>query len=114
MIFDPGDLRHRVDIYRGDEILYHNIHASIVPIRGSEYYNARVTEAKSTATIVIRYRKGIDEGCQVVYGDKVYDINSVVNPYEENESLELYVEYKRRGTTPATKPGTGSGGGWEP
>lgn len=114
MIFDPGDLRHRIDIYRGDEILYHNIHASIMPVRGSEYYNARVTESKSTATIRIRYRKGIDEGCQIVYKDEVYGIDSVVDPYYEHESLELYVTRKRRGVTPATKPGIGTSGGWEP
>ena len=115
MIFDPGKLNKRVDIYRGDKLLLKNIHASIAPIRGREYYNARMTESKANATIVIRYRTGIDEGCTVLYGDKVYDIESVVDPYEEHESLELYAVSKRRGITPVIKPGTKSHDEeWEP
>ena len=106
MIFDPGKMNKRVDIYRGDTLLLKRVSASIMPVRGREYFNAHMTESKANATITIRYRPGIDEGCTVVYRDKVYDVESVVDPDEQHESLELYVVSKRRGSTPPIKPGT--------
>ena len=80
-----------------EKVLYSKIHASIIPSRGSEVLeNGKITE-KIPYKIIIRYRPDINSHCTVKYKNRTFDIKAVVNPYEDNEVLELYCEEKLRG-----------------
>jgi SPP1 family predicted phage head-tail adaptor len=85
--------------------------ASIQPARGREYYEARAIRDDESIKIVIRYRTGITHDMQIQYRTHTYNIQSIVDPYEDHESLELYCVEKLRGQTPATPVDKG-GDGW--
>ena len=76
---------------------YHGISAAIRPSRGREYYEAKQATNAENVTFIIRYRKGIEASDIVQYKAHSYEIQSVVNPNMENESLELYCVEKTRG-----------------
>ena len=113
MIYDAGQLNKRVDIIGKvtrtvngfDKIVtetkYKNIAACIRPTRGREYYEARQITNAANVLITIRYRPNVETSDTVTYRNHVYEIQSVINPYEENESLELYCIEKTRGKSSA-------------
>lgn len=76
---------------------YHGISAAIRPSRGREYYEAKQATNAENVTFIIRYREGIEASDIVTYKAHSYEIQSVVNPNMENESLELYCVEKTRG-----------------
>ena len=71
--------------------------AKVEPARGKTYYEQYRDKSELITKITIRYRKGIDEDMLVKYGDKVYRIASVVDPYEAHIKLELMCNLKRSG-----------------
>lgn len=71
--------------------------AKIEPARGKTYYEQYRDKSELITKITMRYRKGIDEDMLVQYGDKVYRIASVVDPYEAHVKLELMCNLKRSG-----------------
>lgn len=109
MITNPGTLTRRVDIYgtaqvdeggfdyAGRVLLFHGIAAAIAPVRGQELYEMGATREDQPLKIVIRYRKNVTEDMEVHYQGHVYDIQSVVDPLMEHESLELYCTERKRG-----------------
>jgi SPP1 family predicted phage head-tail adaptor len=64
--------------------------AEIKPLRGTEfleyYRDANALQYKVT----IRYRKGITEKDILVYQNRQFEINSIININEENVTLEIY------------------------
>lgn len=118
MIFNPGTIDKRVDIYRNTtttgvfdavkcKLLYHRIAASIQPARGRAYRESNMTAEKANVTITIRYRKDINTACVVSYQSHVYRVTDVIDPDMQHESLELICIETTRGTTPPK-------GSWEP
>lgn len=92
-----------------DNLLYKNIWADIVPMKGRERfepmkgrenYIANPIRNDEEVKIIVRYRADITEGCKVLYRQHVYEIKSIVDPDMEHESLELYCTEKKRGNTP--------------
>lgn len=80
-----------------EKVLYSKIHASIIPSRGSEVLeNGKITE-KIPYKIIIRYRPDVNSHYTVKYKNRTFDIKAVVNPFESNETLELYCEERLRG-----------------
>lgn len=89
--------------------------ASIQPARGREWYEARAIRTDESIKIVIRYRTGITHDMKIQYQHHTYEIQSIVDPFEDHESLEIYCIEKLRGQdTPAaqTKPIDKGGDGW--
>ncbi len=96
-----GNLRHRVVLQKKvvteDEIKqqsevwndYAYVWASIEPISGREYFAARQESAEVTARITIRYLKDVTPDMQVLFGNRAFEVVSVINPKETNESLIL-------------------------
>ena len=117
MIYDAGKLDKKIDIVGKvtkeingfdktvTEVKYRNISAAISPLRGREYYEAAQTANAENFTVTIRYRDNIYPSDTVVYKNHVYEIQSVVNPNMQDESLELYCIEKTRGK---------KDGGWIP
>lgn len=65
--------------------------AKWVNLHGSEAWQAQSIQAIGSATVLIRYRSGIDETCAVLKGDVRYEILSIDNVRERGEYLELKV-----------------------
>ena len=68
--------------------------ADIKPMRGSELYEVGRIQSKMTHRIYIRYIPNIDTTNWIVFGDKKFNIVSVVNPDYENKYLEIYAELR--------------------
>ena len=127
MIYDAGQLNKKVNIIGRvtkeingfdktvNEIKYKNISANIKPSRGREYYEAKQVSNAENILITIRYRDNIYQSDVVEYKNHTYEIQSVVNPDMQNESLELYCVEKIRGKQEEKpKPNKPkNSGGWE-
>lgn len=117
MIYDAGHLDKKINIVGKvtktvngfdktvKEVKYKNISAMIRPLRGREYFEAKQTANIENFTVTIRYRNNIYPSDTVEYKNHVYEIQSVVNPNMQDESLELYCIEKTRGK---------KDGGWIP
>jgi SPP1 family predicted phage head-tail adaptor len=64
---------------------------------GSEVWTAESIGAESPATVLIRYRAGVDTTCAVLKGSDRYEIVSVDNIHERSEYLELKVRRMEAG-----------------
>lgn len=62
--------------------------ATILPIRGREYFQAAAVQSETTTRIKMRYRVGVASGMQAVFGTQVFDIQSVI-PDARRIQLEL-------------------------
>lgn len=69
----------------------------IKPIRGDEYYNARQIKSIVTHKITMRYITLSDgtrikqSNSRIKFGDRIFNIESVINLMERNIDLELMV-----------------------
>ena len=65
------------------------IWAAIEPIRGREYFAAQQVSANTTHRVTIRYRAGVSVQNRILFGSRVFRIESVINPQERSERIEL-------------------------
>lgn len=71
--------------------------AEIKPIRGDEYYNARQIKSIVTHKITMRYTTLSDgtrikqSNSRIKFGDRIFNIESIVNLMERDIDLELMV-----------------------
>ncbi len=103
MVIRAGALRHRVTIQRKTATVdthggpietwetVCSISASIEPLQGREFIAAQAVNAEITGKIRIRYRSDITASMRVLFGAKIYNILSVINPAELNRELVLMV-----------------------
>ena len=63
--------------------------ASIEPMTGREYIAAMAAQAERTVRITIRCQTGIVPAMRVRFMDRIFDIESVINPREGNRLLHL-------------------------
>jgi len=97
-----GDLRHRITIQQPIEIRnevgeviqsawqdFTTVWAAIEPLRGREYFDAQQINAEVTSRIRIRYRPGIKPKMRVVYGERIFDIQSVIDVEERHKEIHL-------------------------
>ena len=63
--------------------------ASIEPLRGREYLEGRQEQADVSHRVRMRYQGSIVPTMRVLYGTRVFEVVSVVNPVERDISLEL-------------------------
>ena len=96
-----GKIRHRITIEQVAEsqdidgsVLeswseFATAQAAIEPISGREYFAAQSTQADVTHRIAVRYQPGITVKMRVVYGEREFDIISVINIEERNRELHL-------------------------
>jgi SPP1 family predicted phage head-tail adaptor len=99
---NPGKLNHRVILqeYIEADDQYRTpidqgwqdvatVWASVEPIQGREYVLLQNTQSELTTRIRIRYRTGIKSAMRVLYGTRVFDIESVFDPEERHIELQL-------------------------
>jgi len=63
--------------------------AQILPKNGSEKFADEHLSAPKKITVTIRYMDGVTGEMRVRYGERVFSIISILNPYEENILLEI-------------------------
>jgi len=63
--------------------------ASIEPIHGREFFESAKLNANITHRIKTRYAAGVTPDMRVLYGTRLFDIQSIINRDERNRELEL-------------------------
>ncbi len=62
---------------------------NIKPLRGTEKYEAQQVEGKTAFKMQMRFYSGIDQTWRIKYGDRIFNIESIVNIAERRWGLEL-------------------------
>jgi SPP1 family predicted phage head-tail adaptor len=70
------------------------VRGEVDPLRGREYIASRQVQAELTHRISIRYIKGIKPSMRVRWGDRIFEIQSVINPMEKNYEVQLMCKEK--------------------
>jgi SPP1 family predicted phage head-tail adaptor len=65
------------------------IWASVEPVQGREFWAQQQVQSEVTTRVRIRYREGVTASMRVLYGSRVYDIRSVIDPKERHEEMQL-------------------------
>lgn len=99
---NPGILRHRITIQEerdGGKNRFNEqiktwediatVWASIEPISGREYWAGQQVQSEITHRIRIRYRPGIKPAMRVLYQNRLFEIESVIDYQERHEFLQL-------------------------
>ena len=102
-----GDLRHPVVIEWPLETpaddgemevaiwaVYAEPRMAIEPLSGTESFGAQHEESKATHTGRCRYVAGVTPVMRVVYGARVFDIESALNVEERSRELEILMVEK--------------------
>ena len=96
-----GSLRHKITIETPSETsdglggmtttwnTLKSIWAAVMPLRGQEYIGAMQTTSEISHRVRIRYMSGVTPKQRIKWGDRYFDIESVLNPSERNIMLEL-------------------------
>mgnify|MGYP001599371197 CR=1 FL=1 len=63
--------------------------AAVEPIRGREYFAAQQVSAETTHRVTLRHRAGVSPQMRVAFGSRTFRIESVIDPLEKNERIEL-------------------------
>ena len=96
-----GSLNKRIDILTttegtnevGDTVLvpsvFKTVWASINPVSGRDYIEAKKYQAELTYKITIRYLAGLTPDMSIQFKDRIFLIQDIINPSEHNESLEI-------------------------
>lgn len=98
---DIGRTNKRITFYRYEEkenalsqteqilIEVKTVWASVEPTRGREYQEAQRIRPELTYKITTRYHKGITPDMLIKFGERYFNIVSVINVRERNEMLEI-------------------------
>lgn len=104
---NTGDLRNRVDVWAN--VKYENelgetsfkfmkimdLWASIVPQTGKlQNQQAETILTDVTHKVIVRYSAGKDitKNMQIVFKGRRFDVKYPLNPYERNETIELFCQ----------------------
>lgn len=65
------------------------IWAAIEPLRGNERYTAQQVQSELSHKVTIRYRTGIKPQMRLLYKDRIFEIEAVLDVEERHQWLEL-------------------------
>lgn len=100
-ILNPGLFRHRITIQNPVEVKdelgqaeitwqdTNIVWAMIKTTQGREYFAAAATKNENTTRFVIRYTNGVEPNMRILYQNRVYEIESVINDEEMNKTLTI-------------------------
>ncbi|MCK5581819.1 MAG: phage head closure protein [Candidatus Omnitrophica bacterium] len=63
--------------------------AAVEPLQGREFWAQQQIQAEITIRVRIRYLSGVTSGMRVLYGDRILDIDSVIDPKEKHVEMQL-------------------------
>ncbi len=103
-----GALRHRI-LFQSEEKISDDAHghtsiwndvavtwADIEPLAGRELYYAQQIKNTISHKITIRYREDINEEMRIIFGIRIFKIESIINIKEQKKLLLLRCEEKRK------------------
>jgi SPP1 family predicted phage head-tail adaptor len=61
----------------------------IIPLKGEERYLSARLNTTVSHRIRMRYRADIDNKMRAVFGARIFMIDEVLNPYEQNRELQI-------------------------
>lgn len=61
----------------------------IIPLKGEEKYQSKSLNTEVNHKIRLRYRDDLDTKMKIVYGTRVFEIDSIINPFERNRELQI-------------------------
>ena len=77
----------------GDTILvasiFKTVWASLSPVSGRDYVEAKKYQAELTYKIIIRYLAGLSPDMTLQFKNRIFLIQDIINPFEHNETLEI-------------------------
>jgi len=103
---NPAKFRHRIDVYSNvkstnelGELTYSfgrvkAVWAQIIPQTGNlQKQETETLLTNVTHKIIVRYNSGKDitKDMQIKFGDRLFEIKYILNPYFKNETLEIFV-----------------------
>jgi SPP1 family predicted phage head-tail adaptor len=80
------------DAYGGAVVTWSDaatVWAAVEPLYGREFFGAQQIDSEITIRVRIRYRAGVVPAMRVLYGSRVLDIRSVIDPKDRHEELQL-------------------------
>ncbi|MGG1916045.1 phage head closure protein [Priestia megaterium] len=63
--------------------------AMIKTLTGKEVFQAMTTKTEKTTRFVIRYTTGIDEDMRILFGTRIFNIQSIINDDEQNKTMTI-------------------------
>ena len=75
---------------------YMTVWAYVAPKTGREYDEAQKLRAETTYNILTRYFSGITTDMQILFRERLFKIESVLNIDERNEQLQIVAVEKDR------------------
>jgi SPP1 family predicted phage head-tail adaptor len=96
-----GKLNHRIELqskvatrdsYGSETIVWKKesiVWGSVEPISGREYFLAKQVQAETTHRIRIRYYAGLRPDWRILFGTRIFEIDSVINIEEKNREMVL-------------------------
>lgn len=99
-VINPGELRHKITFQRakdgqneyGESIGWDNIltaKAGIYPLSGREFYAAETVNSEVTHKIKMRYTPKLTPDMRIEFGNRHFEIESIINFQEKNVELQL-------------------------
>jgi SPP1 family predicted phage head-tail adaptor len=98
---NSGELRHRIKIQKleknqdtfGQPVEswpdVATVWASVEPLVGRQFFEAETITHELTHKIKLRYRQGVTPSMRVKFGDRYFQIVSIINYQERNRELQL-------------------------
>lgn len=98
-----GNLKHKIEIQAHEESQndfgeqesswskFQDAYSSILPISAKETFTSKKLNAEITHKILIRFIPGVKSDMRIVYGSRIFNIDSVINIREENKTLQIMV-----------------------
>jgi len=69
---------------------YANVWAEVIPLKGGEKEKAQQITADISVRIRIRYRSDVNIEHRVIFGSRIYEINTIVNAEMRDAEIFLY------------------------
>ena len=61
----------------------------IIPLKGEEKYQSKSLNTEVNHKIRMRYRTDLDSKMEIIFGERVFKIDSIINLYERNRELQI-------------------------
>lgn len=65
------------------------VRASVEPLQGREYFSGPFQMGENIIRIRIRYMEGVTRQMRVKYENRIFDVYSVIDSFEQHKELQL-------------------------
>ncbi len=66
-------------------------YVQIIPLNGAEKYQSKHLNAEVNHKIRMRHRAGLNSSMRVVYGERIFKVDAILNVYERDKELHIMV-----------------------